>query len=124
MTYVYETVMGGKNLVVEYCYSSLDNKIKVVEMTVDGKFHRVNWMSNEGRDSLMSQLMKDYDGVMFGQQDSDVFDMTMASYDSEIDLDRDVPSLMCLGQRDLLCLGQRGHKSIVFGAEGFFLCLV
>ena len=92
MTYVYETVMGGKNLVVEYCYSSLDNKIKVVEMSVDGKFHRVNWMSNEGRDSLMSQLMKDYDGVMFGQQDSDVFDMTMASYDSEIDLDRDVPS--------------------------------
>ena len=92
MTYVYETVMGGKNLVVEYCYSSLDNKIKVVEMSVDGKFHRLNWMSNEGRDSLMSQLMKDYDGVMFGHQDSDVFDMTMASYDSEIDLDRDVPS--------------------------------
>jgi len=29
---------------------------------------------------------------MFGQQDSDVFDITMASYDSEIDLDRDVPS--------------------------------
>ena len=71
MTYIYETVMGGKNLVVEYCYSSLDNKIKVVEMTVDGKFHRINWMSNEGKDSLMSQLMKDYDRVMFAQQDPD-----------------------------------------------------
>ena len=93
MTYIYETVMGGKNLVVEYCYSSLDNKIKVVEMTVDGKFHRINWMSNEGKDSLMSQLMKDYDGIMFGQQDSDGFDMTMASYDSEIDLDRDMPTM-------------------------------
>ena len=41
----------------------------------------------------MSQLMKDYDGIMFGQQDSDVFDMTMASYDSEIDLDRDIPPI-------------------------------
>ena len=92
MTYIYETVMGTKKLVVEYCYSSLHNKIKVVEMTADGKFHRINWMSENGRNHLMSQLMKDYDGIMFGQQDSDVFDMTMASYDSEIDLDRDVPS--------------------------------
>ena len=92
MTYIYKTMWSGSEIVAEYCYSSLDNCIKVVELTVDGKFHRVNWMSNEGRDSLMSQLMKDYDGVMFGQQDSDVFDMTMASYDSEIDLDRDVPS--------------------------------
>mgnify|MGYP003117370808 CR=1 FL=1 len=33
MTYIYETVMGTKKLVVEYCYSSLDNCIKVVEMT-------------------------------------------------------------------------------------------
>ena len=62
-------------------------------MTVDGKFHRINWMSNEGKDSLMSQLMKDYDGIMFGQQDSDVFDMTMAYYDSEIALDRDMPTM-------------------------------
>ena len=93
MTYVYETVIGTKKLVVEYCYSSLDNCIKVVEMTADGKFHRINWMSENGRNSLMSQLMKDYDGIMFGQQDSDVFDMTMASYDSEIDLDRDIPPI-------------------------------
>ena len=83
MTYIYETVMGTKKLVVEYCYSSLDNCIKVVEMTADGKFHRINWMSENGRNSLMSQLMKDYDRVMFAQQDPD--------YDSEMDLDRDVP---------------------------------
>ena len=83
MTYLYETVMGTKKLVVEYCYSSLHNCIKVVEMTADGKFHRVNWMSDNGRNSLMSQLMKDYDSIMLGQQDPD--------YDSEIDLDRDVP---------------------------------
>ena len=83
MTYIYETVMGTKKLVVEYCFSSIDNCIKVVEMTADGKFHRVNWMSDNGRNSLMSQLMKDYDSIMLGQQDPD--------YDSEIDLDRDVP---------------------------------
>tara|TARA_Y100000739_G_C20132268_1_gene250584 strand:- start:175 stop:447 length:273 start_codon:yes stop_codon:yes gene_type:complete len=85
MTYLYETVMGTKKLVVEYCYSSLHNKIKVVEMTADGKFHRVNWMSDNGRNSLMSQLMKHYDGIMLGQQDPD--------YDSEIDLDRDIPEM-------------------------------
>ena len=71
MTYIYETVMGTKKLVVEYCYSSLHNKIKVVEMTADGKFHRINWMSENGRNNLMSQLMKDYDRVMFAQQDTD-----------------------------------------------------
>ena len=71
MTYIYETVMGTKKLVVEHCYSSLHNKIKVVEMTADGKFHRINWMSENGRNNLMSQLMKHYDGIMLGQQDPD-----------------------------------------------------
>ena len=40
-------------------------------MTADGKFHRVNWMSENGRNHLMSQLMKHYDGIMLGQQDPD-----------------------------------------------------
>ena len=69
MTYIYETVIGTKKLVVEYCYSSLHNKIKVVEMTADGKFHRFNWMNEVGQKKLMSQLMKHYDGIMLGQQD-------------------------------------------------------
>ena len=83
MTYVYETVMGGKNLVVEYCYSSVDNRIKIVEMTADGKYHRESWMSFKGLGNLLAELMSDYDGIMLGQQDDD--------YDSEMDLDRDVP---------------------------------
>ena len=87
MTYMYETVMGGKNLVVEYCFSSIDNCIKVVEMTADGKFHRFNWMNEIGQKKLMSELKSDYNGV-----DSFVDSVSMASYDSEIDLDRDVPS--------------------------------
>ena len=40
-------------------------------MTADGKFHRINWMSENGRNHLMSQLMKHYDGIMLGQQDTD-----------------------------------------------------
>ena len=85
MSYIYETVMGTKKLVVEYCFSSIDNCIKVVELTVDGKFHRTNWMGPNGRDKLMGELMSDYDKIMLGQQDPD--------YDSEIDLDRDLPEL-------------------------------
>ena len=87
MTYMYETVMGGKNLVVEYCFSSIDNCIKVVEMTADGKFHRFNWMNEVGQNKLMSALKSDYNAV-----GSFVDSVSMASYDSEIDLDRDVPS--------------------------------
>ena len=83
MTYIYKTVWSGSEIVAEYCYSSLHNKIKVVELTVDGKFHRINWMGPNGRDKLMGELMSDYDKIMLGQQDPD--------YDSEMDLDRDVP---------------------------------
>ena len=85
MTYIYKTVWSGSEIVAEYCYSSLHNKIKVVELTVDGKFHRTNWMGPNGRDKLIGELMSDYDKIMLGQQDPD--------YDSEIDLDRDLPEL-------------------------------
>ena len=85
MTYIYETVIGTKKLVVEYCYSSVDNCIKVVEMTADGKFHRFNWMNEVGQKKLMSELVKDYGEVGV--------DYVNADYDSEIDLDRDVPEL-------------------------------
>ena len=84
MSYIYETVMGGKNLVVEYCYSSLDNCIKVVEMSVDGKFHRVTWMSPEGNKALMARLENDMTDRMCGT----------GEYDSEIDLDRDMPEFV------------------------------
>ena len=84
MSYIYKTMWSGSEIIAEYCYSSLHNKIKVVELTVDGKFHRMNWMGPNGRDKLMGELMSDYDKIMLGQQDSD--------YDSEIDLDRDVPN--------------------------------
>tara|TARA_B100000287_G_scaffold227672_1_gene214714 strand:+ start:200 stop:355 length:156 start_codon:yes stop_codon:yes gene_type:complete len=49
MTYVYETKISGKDVVVEYVQSSVTYLLKVVDMTVDGKYHRLNWMSKEGQ---------------------------------------------------------------------------
>ena len=67
MTYVYtkRTYNGGVTDVptivkVEYVLSSLTKLIKVVDMWVDGKFHRLNWMSKEGQADLMDELEKDY----------------------------------------------------------------
>ena len=60
MTYVFETTIAGKAVVVEYVLSSVTDLIKVVDMTVDGKFHRLNWMSKDGQASLMEDLERDY----------------------------------------------------------------
>ena len=59
MTYVYETKMSGKKLVVEYVHSSVTDSIKIVEMTADGKFHRLNWMNDYGRNKLLAELEDD-----------------------------------------------------------------
>ena len=56
MTYLYEYVANGDTVKVEYCFSSVADEIKVVDMWVNDKFHRVNWMSHEGRDKLMARL--------------------------------------------------------------------
>ena len=67
MSYVYtkRTYNGGVTDVptivkVEYVLSSLTKLIKVVDMWVDGKFHRLNWMSKEGQANLMDELERDY----------------------------------------------------------------
>ena len=61
MSYLYEWLLSdGRTMMVEYCFSSVDDCIKVVEMKLDGKFHRINWMSHEGRDTLMELLISDY----------------------------------------------------------------
>ena len=72
-------------------------------MTADGKFHRLNWMSDAGRDKLMVALDKDMEDRMCGTID----DMTVSGsvseqdeyaegggyngFETEIDLERDVP---------------------------------
>ena len=67
MTYVYQKriynggVTDSPTIVkVEYVLSSLTKLIKVVDMWVDGKFHRLNWMSKEGQANLMDELERDY----------------------------------------------------------------
>ena len=61
MSYVYQwKVSNGDEVFIEYCWSSIDECIKVVEMKVNGKFHRVNWMSKEGREEMMELLKEDY----------------------------------------------------------------
>ena len=89
MTYVYEYVVGNDNVKVEYCHSSVSDSIKVVDMWVNGKFHRTNWMSPEGNKALMARLEADYKSRV--DVDSFIDDITKASYESEMDLDRDTP---------------------------------
>ena len=61
MSYLYEwKLKDGGTMLVEYCFSTVDKCLKVVELTLNGKFHRLNWMSPEGRDSLMELLVADY----------------------------------------------------------------
>lgn len=69
MTYVYETTMGGKALVVEYVHSSVTDSIKVVDMTADGKFHRLNWMNDYGRNKLLAELENDLTDRICGTGD-------------------------------------------------------
>ena len=89
MTYVYEYDSQGDAVRVEYCFSSVTDEIKVVDMWVNNKFHRVNWMSHEGRDKLMARLEADMEDRMCGTID----DMTVSgsAFETEIDLERDVP---------------------------------
>ena len=60
MTYVFETKISGKDVVVEYTLSSVTHLLKVVDMKVDGKYHRLNWMSKEGQSNLMDMIERDY----------------------------------------------------------------
>ena len=84
MTYVHEYVVGNDNVKVQYCFSAVSESIKVVDMWVNDKFHRVNWMSHEGRDKLMARLEADMENRMCGTID----DMTVST---EMDLERDEP---------------------------------
>ena len=60
MTFVFETKVADSNVVVEYVLSSVSLLLKIVDMTVDGKFHRLNWMSKEGQSNLMDKVERDY----------------------------------------------------------------
>ena len=86
MTYLYEYQVQGDTVKVEYCFSAVSDSIKVVDMWVNGKFHRVNWMSHEGRDKLMARLEDDSMIEPFMRAL-----MEEEEVETEVDLDRDVP---------------------------------
>ena len=106
MTYIFEKTFGkfdsstnfeGNKLIVEYVHSSVSDSIKVVEMwrvgedewgEVKKQFHRLNWMSKEGQESLMADLEKDMEDRMCGTLDDNTVG---GDVDTEIDLDRDMP---------------------------------
>jgi len=60
MTYVFEKDTTNGMMVVEYIMSSVTNTLKVVDMTINGKYHRTSYMSPEGVSWLMGLLNKDY----------------------------------------------------------------
>ena len=98
MTYLYEYKAQNDTVKVEYCFSAVSESIKVVDMWVNGKFHRVNWMSHEGRDKLMARLEDDMTTRMCGSPDDDSMIepfmralMEEEEVETEVDLDRDVP---------------------------------
>lgn len=59
MTYVFEKETSMGTLVVEYVLSSVSNAVKVVEMTLSGKYHRHSWMGKQGQLELIDELERD-----------------------------------------------------------------
>ena len=90
MTYVYEYNVGNDNVKVEYCFSSVTDAIKVVDMWVNGKIHRTNWMSAEGNKMCGTRA----DAGLNDDGDSYVDNLLTTGFDTEVDLDRDVPPVV------------------------------
>tara|TARA_B100001248_G_scaffold253052_1_gene229880 strand:- start:426 stop:902 length:477 start_codon:yes stop_codon:yes gene_type:complete len=88
MTYLYEYTINDVNIKVEYTFSTVADKIKVVDMWVDGKDHSVNWMGPEARAKLMTRLEDDMTNRMCGTNDDESY-----IYDHSIDtIDPDEPT--------------------------------
>ena len=67
----------GRIMSVEYTYSNVTKALVVVDMSINGKFHRWNWMSYKGRAELMELLENDFE-FFYGIKLSN-------KYDSELD---------------------------------------
>lgn len=51
--------------IIEFVMSSVSNTIKIVEMTKNGKFHRLNWIKNADiRELILKALEESYDEQM------------------------------------------------------------
>ena len=114
MTYIHEYKVKADTVKVEYCFSAVSDEIKVVDMWVNGKYHRTTWMSHEGRDKLMARLEDDFTSRVCGTHDDDSMiepfmktlmeetgmklDDDFTDTSTEMDLDRDVPELTEVGK--------------------------
>ena len=68
MTLVFNKQTSMGELVVEYVISSVTKGVKVVEMTLAGKYHRFNWMGKQGQLELMDDLENHYRDVSLETQ--------------------------------------------------------
>ena len=99
MTYIHEYKILDNEVKVEYCFSAVSDEIKVVDMWIDGKEHKINWMSHEGREKLMTRLEDDFTNRVCGTHDDDSmiepFMRTLMEQgvETEVDLERDVPKM-------------------------------
>ena len=99
MTYVHEYKILDNEVKVEYCFSAVSDEIKVVDMWIDGKEHKITWMSHEGRDKLMARLEDDFTNRVCGTHDDDSMiepfmrELMERGVETEVDLDRDIPKM-------------------------------
>ena len=93
MTYLFEYTINNDNVKVEYTFSTVADKIKVVDMWVDDKPHDVNWMGPEARAKLMARLENDFTNRMCGTTDDESYmdNLMTTGFETEVDLDRDMP---------------------------------
>ena len=99
MTYIHEYKILDNEVKVEYCFSAVSDEIKVVDMWIDGKEHKVTWMSHEGRAKLMARLEDDFTNRICGTHDDDSMiepfmrELMERDVETEVDLERDVPKM-------------------------------
>ena len=96
MTYIHEYEVQNDTVKVEYCFSSVTDSIKVVDMWVNGKEHKITWMSHEGREKLMARLEKDLEDRLCGTtlDDSSPESFGLETFDDDSAIEPFMRSLM------------------------------
>ena len=59
MTLTQTIELDNEVYIIEYVMSSVTNAIKIVEMTKNGKFHRMNWIKNANLRELIYKMLEE-----------------------------------------------------------------
>jgi hypothetical protein len=59
MTLTQTIEMDNDVYIIEYVMSSVTNTIKIVEMTKNGKFHRMNWIKDVAVKELIFKMLEE-----------------------------------------------------------------